>query len=116
MTTWQERRMAELLAAAPTKRSAAGTFTRFPKLWRQQLRKVNARGTTYEVAMVILDKARFAEWVKLSNVALAKSGINRHAKHDAIKELEEAELILVDRRNCRSPRIKALYTGKFRVA
>jgi hypothetical protein len=86
-------------------------FTKFPKLWRQQLRKVEARGTTYEVAMVILDKSRWVEWVTLPNTELERQGVNRHAKHDAIKELEAAELIIVDRRNRKSPRVKALYLG-----
>jgi hypothetical protein len=101
---------------APTKGPAGGAFTRFPKIWRQQLRKVKARGTTYEVAMVILDKARFAEWVTLPNAGLAKLGIDRHAKHDALKELREAELIMVEKRGRCSPRIKALYTGRPSVA
>jgi hypothetical protein len=101
---------------APTKRPMGGTFTRFPKIWRQQLRKVKARGTTYEVAMVILDKARFAEWVTLPNVGLAKLGIDRYAKYDAIKELREAELIMVEERGRRSPQVKALYTGRPSVA
>jgi hypothetical protein len=103
-------------APAKRKRSVGSHFTMFPKIWREQLRKVKARGTTYEVAMVILDKARFAEWVTLSNVGLAKLGVNRHAKYDAIKELKDAALIIVEGRGRCSPRIKALYTGQPSVA
>ena len=91
-----------------TRRRVGHAFTRFPKVWRQQLRKVKARGITYEVAMVILDKARFAEWVTLSNVGLAKLGVNRHAKYDAIKELKDAALIIVEGRGRCSPRINGL--------
>jgi hypothetical protein len=78
-------------------------------VWRQQLRKVKARGTTYEVAMVILDKAQWAEWVALPNAGLAKLGINRHAKYDALRQLQEAGLIMVEERSRRSPRVKALF-------
>src|SRR5262245_55566667 len=65
-------------------------FTQVPMMWRQQLRKVNARGTTSEVAMTILDKARWAEWVTLPNYSLAKRGISRYTKYDALKQLVAA--------------------------
>jgi hypothetical protein len=85
-------------------------FTQVPLMWRQQLRKVNARGTTYEVAMTILDKARWAEWVTLPNYSLAKQGINRYAKYDALKQLVAAGLILTEPpRGRKSPRVKALF-------
>jgi hypothetical protein len=92
-----------------TRRRVGHAFTRFPKVWRQQLRKVKARGTTYEVAMVILDKARWAEWVTLPNAGLAKLGIDRYAKYDALKQLREAGLVMVEERGRQSPRIKALF-------
>jgi hypothetical protein len=94
--------------AAPRPR-ANRAFTQFPKVWRQQLRTVKARGTTYEVAMVILDKTRWAEWVTLPNAGLARHGINRHAKYDALRQLQEAKLIMVKERGRQSPRIKALF-------
>jgi hypothetical protein len=96
-------------SAATLRPHANRAFTRFPKVWRQQLRKVKARGTTYEVAMVILDKTRWAEWVTLPNAGLAKQGISRRVKCDALKQLREAELIIVEERGCQSPRIKALF-------
>jgi hypothetical protein len=92
--------------AERTKRSG---FTMFPQTWRLQLRKVKARGTTYEVAMVILDLARWSEWVTLPNVGLAKQGISRYAKYDALKQLRDAGLIIVKSRGRKSPRIKALF-------
>ena len=81
-------------------------FVKVPNMWRQQLRKVKARGTTYHVAMVILDKARWSEWVKLSNGA---AGVDRHTKCDALKQLRAANLIIVEERKGKSPRIKALF-------
>ena len=98
-----------------TRRKTYG-FTMFPNIWRLQLRKVRARGTTYEVAMVILDLARWSEWVTLPNVGLTKQGINRYAKYDALKQLRDAELIIVENRGRKSPRIKALFREGVSVA
>jgi hypothetical protein len=97
-------------ASSATPRPPANrAFTRFPKVWRQQLRKVKARGATYEVAMVILDKTRWAEWVTLPNAGLVKLGINRHAKYDALRQLRRAGLIMVKERGHQSPQVKALF-------
>jgi hypothetical protein len=86
---WITVKTVEVPGVPTTRKQPEGPrFTMFPKIWREQLRKVKARGTTYEVAMVILDKTRFAEWVTLPNAGLAKLGINRHAKYDAIKKVE----------------------------
>jgi hypothetical protein len=107
---WVEVVSAEVPGApAKPKQPEGPRFTKFPKIWRQQLRKVKARGTTYEVAMVIIDLTRWSEWVTLANAGLAKQGIDRYAKRDAIKELEDAGLIIVERRGRKSPRIKALF-------
>ena len=84
-------------------------FVMVPNIWRQQLRKVKARGTTYEIAMVILDKGRWAEWVTLPNGKLAAGGISRQTKYVALKQLRKAGLIIVEERGRRSPRIKPLF-------
>jgi hypothetical protein len=84
-------------------------FTKVPNMWRRQLRTMKARGATYEVAMMILDKARWAEWVTLPNAGLAARGIDRHAKYDALKQLRDAGLIVVEDRIGKSPRIKAMF-------
>ena len=72
---------------------------------------MNARGTTYEIAMQILDAARWSEWVTLPNKGLAALGIDRHAKYDSIRQLRKAGLIMVEERGRRSPRIKPLFCG-----
>jgi hypothetical protein len=111
---WIEVEPAEDSSATTKQAKATGPrFTMFPKLWRQQMRQVKASGTTYEVAMVVLDKARFTKgWFTLPNAGLAQSGIDRRAKKNALRELEDAGLIMVERRGRRSPRVKALYTGQ----
>jgi DNA-binding transcriptional ArsR family regulator len=81
-------------------------FTKVPNMWRHQLREVKARGTTYHVAMIILDKARWAEWVTLSNGA---AGVDRRTKYYALKQLRDAGLVIVEERGRKSPRIKAMF-------
>jgi hypothetical protein len=91
------------------RRSKSYGFTKFPNMWRKQLGKVKARGTTYQVAMAILDKAQFAEWVKLPNMGLAARGISRKAKYRAVKELEKAQVILTKQSPGKSVEVKALF-------
>jgi hypothetical protein len=98
-------------ASARRRRQRANGFVMVPNIWREQLRKVKARGTTYEVAMMILDMARWSEWLTLPNAGLAARGIDRHAKYDALKQLRDVGLIIVEERGRRSPRIKPLFVG-----
>ena len=95
--------------AAKPKRPKSRGFVMVPNLWRLRLREVNADGTTYHVAMVILDLSRWSERVVLSNVA---AGIDRHAKYRAIEQLQKAGLILVEGSGGRSPRVKVLFGVK----
>jgi hypothetical protein len=81
-------------------------FVKVPNIWREQLLKVKARGTTYHVALVILDKGRWSEWVTLSNGAL---GLDRRLKYIALKELRAANLIIAEERKGKSPRVKPLF-------
>jgi hypothetical protein len=81
-------------------------FVKFPNMWRQQLRKVKARGTTYHVAMVILEKARWSGWVTLSN---GVAGVDRHTKCDALKQLRAANLVIVEEQKGKSPRVNPLF-------
>jgi hypothetical protein len=96
----------EVPSAPTTRRRRGHAFTMFPDIWCQQLRKVKARGTTYHVAIVILDKSRWSEWVVMSN---GVAGVSRHTKHDALRQLRDAGLILVEERRGKSPRVKALF-------
>lgn len=94
---------------AKPKRPKSHGFVMVPNLWRLRLREVNADGTTYHLAMVILDLSRWSEWVVLSNVA---AGIDRHAKYRAVEQLRKAGLILVEGQGGQSPRVKLLFGPK----
>jgi hypothetical protein len=34
-------------------------FTKFPKMWREQLARIRANGCTYRVALYLLDRTNF---------------------------------------------------------
>ena len=105
---WVEVETVEIpgVPTAKLKRPKSHGFVMVPNLWRLRLREVNADGTTYHLAMVILDLSRWSEWVVLSNVV---AGVDRHAKYDAIELLRKAGLILVRGQGGKSPRVKALF-------
>jgi hypothetical protein len=84
-------------------------FTKFPNMWREQLHKTGACGSTFVLAMVILDKSRWAEWITLPNKGLAKMGINRYTKYRGVKQLLAAGLILTKQGPGKSIRIKAMF-------
>ena len=81
-------------------------FTKFPNTWRKQLRKVKARGSTYHVALALLDKSWWSEWVTLSNGGL---DIDRRTKYAALKQLRAAKLVIVEERSRKAPRVKVLF-------
>jgi hypothetical protein len=79
-------------------------FVKVPLTWVDQLR--GAGGITYEVAIHILWKAwsRRAYTVKLPQIP----GVSRCGKRAALRKLELAGLISVDRRPDKSPMVTVL--------
>jgi hypothetical protein len=78
-------------------------YTKFPKMWQLCLADKRADGSTYRVALYLLDKACFSEKVPLGNRVLAKHGVSRASKWRALEELRRAGLITVeDRRGKRT--------------
>jgi DNA-binding MarR family transcriptional regulator len=69
-----------------------------------------AKATKTPKALVWI-RLRYLAWkagsstVLLSNVWLEKQGVTRSIKYRALRELEEAGLILVERRPHKSPRV-----------
>jgi len=80
-------------------------FTKFPLIWEEQLREINAGKETYRVALHLLREA----WrtgnrtVKLANEALARKGVGRMGKVRALQQLRKAGLIGVEDRPRKSP-------------
>jgi hypothetical protein len=78
-------------------------------MWREQLHKTGACGSTFVLAMLILDKSRWSEWVKLPNKGLAKMGIDRQTKYRGMKQLSAAGLVLTKRDPGKSIWVKPLF-------
>jgi hypothetical protein len=78
-------------------------FTKFPKMWGQQLAEIHANGCTYRVALYLLDRASFSKRVILSTSAMRRLGVSRNGKRGAIDQLRRAGLIAVEERTDKNP-------------
>ena len=78
-------------------------FTKFPKMWREQLMRVRATGCTYRVALYLLERASFTNQLVLSTSALRKLGVSRNGKRGALQQLRQAGLIAVEERADKNP-------------
>jgi hypothetical protein len=78
-------------------------FTKFPKMWGQQLAEIRANGCTYRVALYLLDRASFSKRVILSTSAVRRLGVSRNGKRAAIDQLLRAGLIAVEERTDKNP-------------
>jgi len=81
-------------------------FVNFPKMWEVCLAERRADGSTYRVALYLLDRGNFAEHVPLSTAALKKRGVSRASKWRAVEELRRAGLIAVEGHKGRLPLVK----------
>jgi hypothetical protein len=101
--------VAAMSKAKVAKRSAK-PFTKFPHTWKQRLADIHAHGNTYRTALHLLH--RFWQTgnrrLVLANVALGQEGVNREAKRTALRQLERAGLVLVERRSRKSPIVHLL--------
>jgi hypothetical protein len=78
-------------------------FTKFPKMWREQLMRVRATGCTYRVALYLLDRTNFSKQVILSTTAMRRLGVSRNGKRGALNQLRRAGLIAVEERADKNP-------------
>jgi hypothetical protein len=81
-------------------------FTKFPKMWQEQLARIRAEGSTYRVALYLLDQAGFnptTREVPLSTARMRKLSVSRNGKRNAIKQLRRAGLVAVEERPRKSP-------------
>jgi hypothetical protein len=78
-------------------------FTKFPKMWGQQLAEIHANGCTYRVALYLLDRANFSKQVILSTSAMRRLGVSRNGKRGALDQLRRAGLVAVEERPDKNP-------------
>ena len=81
-------------------------FIKVPKMWEMCLAERGADGSTYRVALYLLDRANFAEHVPLSTAALRKRGVSQRSKWRALEQIAQAGLVAVERRRGRPPLVK----------
>jgi hypothetical protein len=98
---------AELWAVTPEKiKKRRRHFVRVPWTWVEKLSKTRS-ANTYRVALYVL----YLHWkgdgnpIKLANGMLAIDGVTRFSKWRALRELEHAGLIRIERRPKKSPTI-----------
>jgi hypothetical protein len=85
-----------------------GSFVKIPMAWKDRLFEVGARNARTIMIGVELHALFFKAFRKpfpLTNTAMAKMGIDRHAKYRALVKLEALGLIKVERRPGKSPLI-----------
>jgi hypothetical protein len=78
-------------------------FTKFPRMWHEQLARVRANGCAYRVAIYLLGQARFSKQVILSTSAMRSLGVSRNGKRGALIQLRRAGLIAVEDRSDKNP-------------
>ena len=108
----------EVWAKTPAKiKKRRELFTMVPGIWKERLTKARYVAT-YRVALHILarDWENGGRHFTLSNAALALEGVKRGTKWRALGELEQLELIAIERRKRKSPQITVLHTNPNRGA
>jgi hypothetical protein len=86
-------------------------FVKFPNMWRVRLEETNASGSTFIVALYLLDKACWSRQVRLGNGVLQKRGVSPRGKWRALKQLSEAGLIAMETRHGRPLLVTVRWTS-----
>jgi hypothetical protein len=87
-------------------------FIMFPWTWMDQL-KATDRPTTYRLALLLV----YEHWrtkgrpIVLSNVVVEREGISSKSKWNALRELEDMGLVVIERQPRKAPRITLLGLG-----
>ena len=94
---------------APKRRHTGQLVTVVPNTWKDRLfESRNAHTIKVGIELQFLWFKAFRKPFPLTNIAMAKIGIDRRTKHIALVELEERGLIEVERRKTKSPIITVL--------
>jgi ribosomal protein S25 len=83
-------------------------FTMVPKMWTDVMAERQTSRAALWVALHLLRVVRKQPTpvVKLTNVAMARYGVDGRAKRKALRELQEAGLVVVTQRPNRSPLVR----------
>jgi hypothetical protein len=105
MDGYATRRKAELEAMAPVKRKkVAEVFVRVPLWWMEQVAEAtNNRKALVAIELLYVHRKTKRLTFPLPNGRLAKRGISRETKRRALRDLERAGLITVERPPRKTP-------------
>jgi hypothetical protein len=107
---WAKKRLTELEARAPKKRKKAEPWVKVPLALTAK-----AAAATNTQKFMVWTWLLYRAWltgsatVPLPNGALAKYGVNRKSKTLALRQLEAAGLITVERRSRKTPIVTLLH-------
>jgi DNA-binding transcriptional ArsR family regulator len=106
---WYVQRKRELEAAAPVKRKRVEPFVKVPRWWMAAA----CKATDNHKALVCVELLYVAWKAKsltfpLSNARLEKLGVHRETKRRALRDLEGAGLIPVERQSNKTPIVTVL--------
>ena len=85
-------------------------FVKMPKMWQVCLAEMQADGSSYRVALYLLDRATWSEDVPLGNRVLEKYGVSRASKWRALEQLRRKGLIVVQARRGSPPLVRVRWT------
>jgi hypothetical protein len=86
-----------------------GKFVKVPLIWRTVLADIRADGSTYRVALYLLDHAVWSDHVALGNRVLERHGVSRRSKWRALGRLRRTGLVAVESRRGRPPLVKVRF-------
>ena len=93
------------------RRRGATRYVKLPLVWVDKLREINASGTTYHVAIEVLRRT----WERRGRgtaIGLPRiSGVSRNGKRAALRQLEFAGLVSVERPSDKSPIVTMIPVG-----
>lgn len=98
---WAKKRLSELEAAAPVKRKARkDAFVQVPLGWFEAATRATRSPQAFVVVWLLHRAWRAkSQTFPVPNDHLGRRGVSRYAKYRALKKLEGAGLITVDRRD-----------------
>jgi hypothetical protein len=70
-------------------------YVKFPEVWGRTLMARSATGADWRLAYFLLERAKFASEVKVSNMAAERMGISRVQKWRSLNKLEDWNLIQI---------------------
>jgi hypothetical protein len=102
-------RVAAIQEATKSKPKRRKAFVIFPDFWRRRLVDARATVVAYQLALALLEAARWKSSITVTSAMARASGVGLRGKKSAIRQLERAGLVNVERRARRNPIVTMLH-------